>query len=62
MQLSSRAIPEVAPLFDELIDCGPLTRREVVGDVGSGSRLHDGTVVSPKGRNVYEGMKELVHS
>ena len=45
--LSPRAIPEVAPSFDELVDCRPLTCREVVGDVGSGSRLHDGTVFGP---------------
>ena len=38
------------------------TCREVVGAFGSGSRLHDGTVFSSKGRNVYEGKKESDNS
>ena len=62
LPLSLKVISEDAPLFDELVACGLLAYREVVGDFGSGSRLYDGTVFTPKGRNVYGRMKETANS
>ena len=60
--LPLKVISEDAPLFDELADHGLLTYREVLGDFGSGSRLYDGTVFTPKGRNVHKAMKESATS
>ena len=62
MPLSLKVISEDAPLFDELVDRGLLIYREVLGDFGSGSSLYGGTVFTPKGRNVYESMKESANS